>query len=32
MIEYLFLNTGFPVHICLLAMILLGYEVLKNEK
>ena len=32
MFEHLFLETGFPVHICLLAVILLGIKVLKNEK
>lgn len=31
MIEYLLLNTGLPVHACILGLILLGLKVLKNE-
>lgn len=31
MFEYLLLETGFPVHVCILGLILLGLKVLKNE-
>lgn len=31
MLEYLFLETGFPVHACLIALVIAGIKVLKNE-
>ena len=31
MVEYLFLETGFPVHACLIALVIAGIKVLKNE-
>lgn len=31
MIEYLFLETGFPVHVCLFALVIAGIKVMKNE-
>lgn len=31
MFDYLFFDTGFPVHVCLLGLVLFGIKVLLNE-